>query len=300
MLEALLGSQGKSIGAGEARVETTLPFVIANAAVGVYQTDLYIFGGVISGVKQNVMRRYDTVQRTIQTLGSGLPPGIDYCVGCCVDTAFYVFGGQISSGATNTLYRYDVLLNTWVQLANAPSVLFGTSMLHHNGFLYVPGVSSDGNTGFILRYSIAANTWTTLSAPVAFRLAYSRTAILDGVLYIVGGYNYGTGGRPGDFWRYDIAANSWLRLPYLLEKISDALVVAYQGTVYVQGGFNGVTRVNAFQYYNVSTGSWTLGTPFGAVANAGQCALVGSDFFTFGGAEDDNSGRTAKVYKQPL
>lgn len=74
-------------------------------------TDIFVFGGSISGVKSSYIYKYDTTNHTV-TQKTSLPTGTSNMGAIAVGTDIYVYGGSTSAGTTNTIYRYDTVGNT--------------------------------------------------------------------------------------------------------------------------------------------------------------------------------------------
>ncbi|QSB16667.1 hypothetical protein JQS43_10510 [Natronosporangium hydrolyticum] len=109
-------------------------------------------------------------------------------------------------------------------------------------------------------------TWTDL-ADIPQRRTEFSVAVLDGEIYMAGGFHQGQGG-PTPAFRYDPGTDSWSDLAPLPEPRHHAPLTAYGGEVFVVGGFSHGAE-HAYHYhptdtlfiYDVADDSWRLGPP---------------------------------------
>ncbi len=130
-------------------------------------------------------------------------------------------------------------------------------------------------------------------APMPTARAGGATAVLNGIIYTVGGYdgvppNPGTGAK---FEAYDVAGNSWTSKPNYPRsdgRYGMPMVAAGNGRLYVFGGTNiwGNYNVNTIDEFDPASNSWTLNK--GVLPNnLGNMAATSYDgtIYLFGGGE---------------
>lgn len=297
MLEALLiGGKAEPIwSVPTIGVETALPYLYINAAVGVYMDSVLInFGGAKDGVVNNELRYYQSSNKTMATSGAAgtVPLAKGYSLGCMVGDNFYVLGG---SPGPREFHRWSWLTGTWVTLASPPRNVWGSSLVHYNGYLYMAGATALGAVP-LLRYQISSGTWVALGN-MPFQVMFGRMVERNGWLYFLGGYDYVEGGRNGKCYFYNIAAGTWGVLPPLLYHVSEHTAVVIGSRIYVMGGADNVSkRTNAMQVYDVPTNTWYDRGVFGPASNSAQAAVMNGKIYLFGGTEAPVVGENLKMH----
>jgi len=120
-------------------------------------------------------------------LGAAEAGGIIYAVGGSSDAAFWMA----------TVEAYDPASDTWTTKASLPTARFGLGVAGIAGRVYALGgyteVDNYANLTPVLEaYDPATNSWTAKPAMLEARV-YAGTAVLQGLLYVVGGDGSNTG-----------------------------------------------------------------------------------------------------------
>lgn len=112
------------------------------------------------------------------------------------------------------------------------------------------------------RYDPATDTWQAM-APLPFGLTHVGTAVLDGKLYVVGGFtaiiHVNAQSRA---YVYDPVKNMWTRLPDFSSPRGSVSAVAVNGKIHIFGG-RGLDKVpvNTHEIYDPDTKKWSIGKP---------------------------------------
>jgi N-acetylneuraminic acid mutarotase len=120
------------------------------------------------------------------------------------------------------------------------------------------------------------------------RAATNGAAVIDGKIYVSGGYEPIEGGYPrvtNSLYRFDPPTNNWTSLPGMPRASAGGATVAIDGKLYVYATFGGDNAEGAALYrYNPSTNKWTeLKTPPSAQYGAAATAL-GGRMYVIGGS----------------
>jgi N-acetylneuraminic acid mutarotase len=250
---------------------TTAPMSRYNFTAGVLNDKLYVVGGYDPAVG-NLSRTdcYDNATGTWSTraavdiqLQGNLAHG-------WYNGRLYIAGGSAGGGSGNNRVRcYDPGADTWslVGAVLPTPVPFGAGGSRHGMIgnkLYVLGGQSGANPiTRLLAYDVDAGTWATL-APIPVAVAEHGSAVIDGKLYVVGGWTIGSTNATKKTWRYDPAADTWTALADMPGGRNSSHTVAHFGKLYVIGGNNdnnGGANTNAWRY-DPATNTWeTLPNP---------------------------------------
>lgn len=162
------------------------------------------------------------------------------------------------SVSTRTVEVYNPVSNSWTVKASLSAPVWNRAAAVVGDVLYVAGgfvTSSWPNyyTGLVEAYDPASNTWSP-RAPMPTPRDEVGLAVVDGVLYAVGGYT--ADGPTAVVEAYAPASNTWSsRAP--LPTARRAAVAVIDGVLYAVGGYAGGYYSNAVESYDPAADSWT-------------------------------------------
>jgi N-acetylneuraminic acid mutarotase len=211
----------------------------------------------------------------------------------CFDTAIAILASPV------------VQRNNWVTVAPlpAPMMLHGAVMGSDRRIYAFGGTSNDGPpvTANVFAYDVGADVWTT-AAPLAEgarrNFAYARD--LNGLVYALGGYNFGSPPFPlARAERYDPAADAWMSLPEVpTPRQGAAAATGSDGRIYVMGGTDPSFQTIAIvEVFDPGTDTWTTVAPMNT-PRTGFGATAGADgrIYVFGGYSGSGYVASAEVY----
>lgn len=160
------------------------------AGVGVVNGILYAVGGIAPGgsgiVITGTLQAYDPASDTWTTKAPMPTPRIGFRVGV-LNGLLYVVGGD----DVGTVEAYDPVTDTWATKQHMLTARSGFDVGVVNGILYAVGGATGRDVALTITdrveaYDPATNTWTT-KAPMPIGRLYPSVAVLNGVLYALGG-----------------------------------------------------------------------------------------------------------------
>ena len=198
----------------------------------------------------------------------------------------YAAGGTTGAATIATVQAFNPLSSTWTTMSALPFGIRRSSMVEHDGRLYLlGGMDGGGNAiGTCLRYDVGLNVWSPIAVMPA-RWGHA-SAYFDGKIYVFGGYSTSGMVHATATSVYDIATDSWsVGSPLPTWR---ALMQAREvgGRIYVMGGSlqGPLSAVN--EAYDPATDSWTTLAPlpggrasYGAVADnaRGRIYVIGGE-----------------------
>lgn len=193
-----------------------------------------------------------------------------WAVGVIAGQLYATAGGP--AGTDPKLQVYDPASNSWSFRASMPTNRSGTGGEVIHGEFYVVGgaFNSDariGVTNVLEVYDPATNTWTT-KAPMPQARAEMATGVIDGKLYVAGGYvACGPCLATNTLQIYDPVTNSWTIGPPMPVPASHTNGEVINGKFYVAGGLQITTPggplvvLATLQVYDPATNAWTTKAP---------------------------------------
>lgn len=165
--------------------------------------DIYIAGGrsYSSTEYSDKIQVFDIASGTLSDYSVSLPTGIVDPQIFFSGEIMYVVGGVDEDGYSGKVYALEN--GTWVQKTStyASTYMRGKSF---NGNFFAAAVNTSGNVD-ILKYDTTADEWTTLYANYIDSLSYYGLDILNGLMYITGGYSITEDAVMDDTYSFDIA-----------------------------------------------------------------------------------------------
>lgn len=215
-----------------------------------------------------------------------------------IGSEIYAIGGFLGDAGSpsaqelhvNTVEVYDVSQNLWN---------VGTPMQYNRSRLGAEAVSDKiyamGGTQHIVmmppgafslneEYDSVTDKWT-LKAVMPISRASFGTAVVDGKIYVIGGYYYYEMGLINFLNRtevYDPATDSWTLLSPMPTGRSDLALAVLDRKIYAIGGYQ-ASRV--VEIYDVDTDTWTTGTemPANATMFGLTAEALGGRIYVMGG-----------------
>src|ERR1044071_7523898 len=132
------------------------------------------------------------------------------------------------------------------------------------------------------------------------RYAFQAALGTDNMLYVAGGQTADAVPTLYDqVSRYDYTTNTWNNVAPLPVPLGQGTIGAWNGKVYVAGGFIGGTSVtNALRIYDIASNTWTSGAnmPTSPGVEAAAGAVVNGKFYVMGGDDFNNGLNTTFIY----
>lgn len=207
----------------------------------------------------------------------------------------YVFGS-----VRQRIYRYDPRLDTWETLALLPGRLYEASDgVAFAGHLYARTDGQGTVTQSLFDYDIAADSWSAEVVPAQhFDRSYYEAVELDGWLYFIGGTLLPDDVTTNQVDRYDPATGTWEAVAPMLHNRASASSWAYDGRIYVAGGYDDNGDLQTTEVYDPSTNTWAVDPAFPALPatwfGAADAVLHGDRLWMMGGYYSfSESNRTA-------
>ena len=129
--------------------------------------------------------------------------------------SLYVFGGD-DSGLTLVAIpeAYSPDTDSWRDLATMPTPRDDVALAVLNGFIYVIGGRNQSGTSLttVERYDPTNDVWTSvapLPAPLPTPLSYQHAAVINGRIWVAGGYPGSGSPSVNTVYFYDPASNTW-------------------------------------------------------------------------------------------
>ena len=190
-----------------------LPLERITAAASTLDGKIYVVGGRGAGDGGRGVLVYDPTT-DMWTQKADLPEPRRHLAAVAVNGKLYAIGGGIDGllsedSASSSVFMYDPVTDTWTQKADMPKR--GTWMTDTasavDGKIYVVGVwPSSGPQLFM--YDPTTDTWTQKADMPTDRVNLA-TAVVDGLIYAIGGGNNPSFGAESVVEVYDPATDTW-------------------------------------------------------------------------------------------
>ena len=159
-------------------LETRMPVGMSCFSIGVYQNNIFLFGGNGSDGGSSIYK-FDLETKEFDTLETTIPHKIFKTGWCYVDKYLYVFGGTKGPRLTS-IYRFN--METYeldLMSASMPYQISQSRCLYdENGHIYIFGGTNESNKLLkdVFKYNIEEDTLTLLDSKLEYETANAMVA----------------------------------------------------------------------------------------------------------------------------
>lgn len=201
-----------------------------------------------------------------------------------VGNNLYIFGGNTSNGdAYNNKMEVVDLSNGSITFTTdnpVPAHVCGAATW--NGSIYVFGGSIGSNifSSKLYKFDTATSVWTELASMPESK--ETKGAIVNGKLYVFGGYNGAVSNRID---MYDIQTNVWISLGTMPDNVSGNAIAVNGNKIFIVGDYTNETYLAS---YDVNTGAFkVLQSNMIARRHAGA-AVINGRLYVMGGNQSSS------------
>jgi serine/threonine protein kinase/N-acetylneuraminic acid mutarotase len=209
-----------------------------------------------------------------------------------------VAGGESTGSVFSTVWAYDLASGTWSSLPNLAEPRHGMAVAAIGNTLYaIDGASQPGHnasTPTLQTLTVPtgpaqpAASWQLGTASLYATQQVGAAVDSNGRIWVAGGLTDAQNATPRTEY-YDPTVNVWTPGPNLPVPLHHAMMVSYQNTVWVIGGFEpkgseiiGVASDRVFRLNQAQTG-WVEAPSLHHARGAGAAAVVGNKIVVVGG-----------------
>jgi N-acetylneuraminic acid mutarotase len=145
-------------------------------------------------------------------------------------------------------------------------------------------------------YRFSSDYWTTRSSMPTGRFGLA-SAVVDGVIYVLGGEGYSLSGAGTANEAYDPVTDSWTTKADMPTGRQFLAAASVDGIVYVVGGRNGLTANEA---YDPSTNNWTQKAPIPTGRKRLSVAAVDGKLYAIGGESTSSNYENCNEAYDPV
>jgi N-acetylneuraminic acid mutarotase len=272
------------VGAISASVAPTSVRVNKNAAASAVVLDLHGLPRVGAGVLWTASGAPVTIGTAGTTTDGSGTASTAVTAGATEGTATITASSNGLSASADLSIEPAVVDQAFV-LASMNDPRSGMAVAAHGGLLYAIG----GNTYNVGTkatnevYDPIANQWAFRTALPTPRI-YASAAVVDGVIYVIGGSVGGCCGTVATVEAYDPATDSWTTKAPMLQPREQFGVAVHGGVIYAFGGWNPSTPfLTTVEAYDPSTNTWTPKPAMPGARAAHAAAAVGGKSYVVGG-----------------
>jgi DNA-binding CsgD family transcriptional regulator len=185
----------------------------------------------------------------------------------------------------------------WNSQAVLPSARSDPALVAYGNQIYaIGGLNSQGVYAGVDRFDPQTNTWTSL-APKPLPVFNAHAAVINGLIYIPGGRLSIDNIAPTAIMEiFDTDTGEWQTGASLPVPLSAYGLVAYDGGLYVFGGWDGKNYRNNVYSYDPTTNAWQERTSMPTARAFCGAAEAGGKIYVIGGINDNQSVDVNEIY----
>ncbi len=193
-----------------------------------------------------------------------------------------------------TIRRGKSASGHWMTGAPVPTARTEVAVAALDGLIYVAGGFEPPDSWMIWQPSVSTkveaydpstNRWSSKpELPVG--LHHAGSAVVDGALYVVGGFNKSddTPWNPSDrVFRFDPASETWVERAPLPTPRGGLAVTTLQGKLFAISGYNGQENPSVVEVYDPNRDQWTAVAPLPTPRDHLAAVTIGKTLYAIGG-----------------
>jgi kelch-like protein 10 len=205
----------------------------------------------------------------------------------------FVFGGWTDDGNVDYVRIYDTQANRWVKVKEieptSQRACHGTAVIGFNIYV-IGGYNNDFPCNSCRCFNAVTRTWCEVS-PMDERRSYLGAAVLDGLVYVMGGT---TKNKTAD--RYDYRTIQWSMIAPMNEKRRYESAATLNGKNYIVGGLSGGRTLKSAEVYDPDVNKWTLIESMVSVRSCHSCIAYHGYLYARGGLNDKYCACSGEKY----
>jgi N-acetylneuraminic acid mutarotase len=190
----------------------------------------------------------------------------------------------------------------WRTAAPMPTKRTEVAAAALDGKIYVVGGFEKPSLGNMLNFAITPSVemydpvtdrWTP-KAPMPVGLHHVGTGVVDGRLYVVGGYSrsgFSVWNQVATVYAYDPATDSWTERAPMPTARGALSVTEHEGKLYAIGGYDRKANTSAVEVYDPVRNVWTTGASLPTPRDHLATVTVAGKIYAIGGRLDGDYSR---------
>jgi len=266
----------------------TYGLLVANRGVNTDTYNLSLAGNVwptriVSGTTQ-VAQTVQLAACSQQVLGVEVTIPNTASMGA-IDTFTVTATSQAQLTTNSRMSAKTTAFPLWEVEAPMPTPRYRLGATALPGTPYYFAIGGQGISGSLAaneRYNACSNTWTSM-APLPAVRGNINAAVLNGKIYVVGGYASGTAFK--SVYMYSPTTDTWSSVADLPVALTGVAIAAANGKLYALGGADATGNFYRFTYeYDPATNVWTTKAPMpGDARGYAAAAELGGKIYVVGG-----------------
>lgn len=187
----------------------------------------------------------------------------------------------------------------WQERAQLNTPRTGLALVaYQNSILAIGGEAASGVSGVVESYDPQNDAWMELSNK-PLPVTNIGAEVIGGLVYVPGG-ELASGASTNVMEIYDPQTDEWSQGPSLPGARSAYALAAYEGKLYLFGGWDGENVIEDLFIFNPDAGSWTSGTPLSTPRAFPGVGSSEEEIYIFGGFDGEKPLDTTEIYRPNL
>jgi len=160
------------------------------------------------------------------------------------------------------------------------------------------GWSSSSAVRIIETYDCRVNKWYEVNGPDTLARAYHGMAYLDGLIYVIGGFDGNKHFSTVD--AFDPISQTWTQKGNMTQARCYVSIGVLNGKIYACGRFDGLTRTDSVECYEPATNQWTRVSSMNYHRSDASAAVLYGRLYVLGGFDGNEVLSTVEYYSPEL
>jgi DNA-binding CsgD family transcriptional regulator/N-acetylneuraminic acid mutarotase len=189
----------------------------------------------------------------------------------------------------------------WNHVASLPVPRSDPAVVPYSDQIYaIGGITSQGVYSGTERYDLLTDSWVSLQ-PKPIPVFNAQAAVIKGLIYVPGGRTSTDNNQPTDVMEiFNTTDGNWETGPSLPVPLSAYGLVAYDGILYVFGGWDGKEYLSSVYTYDPTAGAWQERTSMPTARGFSGVAEAGGKIYVIGGINETQPVDANEIYSPAM
>jgi len=190
-------------------------------------------------------------------------------------------------------------ISRWRTLAPMPTARYAFATIDYQGVIYaIGGKEANSVTGTLETYHPLTNTWRQLS-PKPTPVYEVGGVVINGKIFVPGG-RLASGEVTDRLEIYDPRQDTWSQGPPLPIRMSGYALAAFEGRLYLFGGWDGLKYISSVYIYDPELKTWTSGLAMPTARAYLGAAVLDRKIYLVGGKNNAGALDMTEIFEPDL
>jgi N-acetylneuraminic acid mutarotase len=263
--------------------KSPMPTARKGVASVVLNNQIWVLGG--AKMEHSALSEVEVYDPAVDSWDTQLPALLkarDNATAQVWQNSIYVFGGRNGHEMISQVEKFNPDSAGWEIVSQIPTPRFGMASVVVDSTIWLIGGTGHGNTFYdkVDIFYPEENRWEELPAKLNFARGDPMASVINGEVYVFGGYFYGP---LANYERFDSTSQAWIVEGDMLYNCASSGLVLEGDKVYLIGGMGQSGMLKSVQVFQPDPPTWSEGAQLNTPRRELIAANVNGKIYAIGG-----------------